>query len=200
MVGGTWTSSGKTSLVELLLRAFPGWAAIKVTPSRVQELCPIGHCCGACKPPEGPYDVILDPEVLAQPGKDTARYLEAGAMKAAWVRALNEALPEALREAIAHMAGAKGVIIESTTAIPLLEGFKILITREGATKLKESARSSAGMIDLLVINGAKEVTSTEPTQEPGFIGLLKPRASIRACAVLPPTDPLNAQFLGLVEQ
>lgn len=194
VVGGAWSNCGKTSLVEMLLQAFPGWGAIKVTPSRAEEICPLGHCCGACLPPSGPFEVLTDPGVLAEPGKDTARFMKAGAAKVAWVRGPVEALPEALALAMAQMTDVPGVIVESTTAMALLEGLNLLVIREDTSDLKDSARSSAGRVDMLVLNApAPPAPASAP---PAFAALLGARQTCRTCAILPPEHPANAAFIS----
>lgn len=191
-VGGVGSSCGKTSVVELLLTALPGWAAIKVTPSRPEEACPIGTCCGACQPPEGPYEVLTDPVVLAEPGKDTARYLAAGATEVAWLRALPEALPTALEVAIAAFSDPPGVIVESTTLLPVVSGLRILVAPPIMANIKESAMRCAGEIDLLTVNCfGLEVPSEHPLLGALAIPLSLP---IRATAGL--DHPGNAAFVS----
>lgn len=192
VVGGAWSSCGKTSVVELLLRALPGWSAIKVTPSRPDEVCPLGTCCGACAAPEGPFEVITDPAVLAQTGKDTARYMAAGASQVAWVRALPEALPAAMHAATAGFAPSPGVIVESTTLIPGSAGLRILVAASGRQDLKESALRCAGAIDLLAINRMDPDAGSEHP----LAAALAPRAVLAVRAVAPVDDPANAAFVA----
>lgn len=192
-VGGAWSSVGKTSVVELLLRVLPGWAAIKVTPSRPDEVCPLGTCCGACAAPEGPYEVITDPALLGQVGKDTARYLAAGATEVAWVRALPEALPLAIEAAMAGFSKPRGVIIESTTLIPVLSGIRILVAAEGISQVKESAQRCVGAIDLLAVNLTSQA---EPAEPHPLIPVLQPTTVLPLCAVRSPADPRNADFVA----
>lgn len=197
LVGGAWSTSGKTSVVELLLGALPGWAAIKVTPSRHDEVCPIGACCGACAPPEGPYEVIRDPAVLHQPGKDTDRFRVAGASAVAWVRALPEALPAALEEAMAGLAGVPGVIIESGSAIPLLSGLRVLVVRSSSALVKESALATSGQLDALAVNQVEDVAALDPHP---LVERLRPRRVLRVSALRPHDDPMNREFIDFCRQ
>jgi hypothetical protein len=170
----------------LILRAFPGWAAIKVTPSRPSEVCPHGEDCGACSPPDGPFEIIADPVILASPGKDTARFLEAGASSVLWVRSLPESLPEALGSALGRLSDAPGVIVESTTAIPLLDGLHILVARAGVDEVKDSARRCLDRIDLVALNFANGRASSL-LESVGRIIPVHP--------MLPPFDAANQPFL-----
>ena len=194
-VGGCSSRSGKTSVACLLLKAFPGWAAMKVTPCRTDDVCPRGDDCGACRPPEGLYEVTLDAEIPERPRKDTGRFVQAGASQVAFVRALPECLPAALESAFERLSGLPGVIVESTTAMPYVDGLHILVAREGLHEVKESAHKCAGLVDVLVIN--RDVSSS---QEPGFVDLppriaVHARHIVSACAVLPPDDPRNRDFV-----
>lgn len=194
-VGGSSSHCGKTAVVSLLLKAFPGWAAVKVTPCRSDEICPRGDECGACKPPDGPYEIVECPE---SPGKDTARYLEAGASRVLWVRSLPEFLPEALESALARLSDAPGVIIESTTAIHLLDGLNILVIREGVDEIKESAQRCMDKVDLIMLNirDTQALSSNFHVEAP----MLKAWRVIPMCAILPLEHHFNQEFLTAVNE
>ena len=83
-VGGLSSGCGKTSLVCLLLKALPGWAAMKVTPCRADDVCPRGQDCEACQPPEGRFEVQIDQEITERPRKDTARFAADGNYRTGW--------------------------------------------------------------------------------------------------------------------
>ena len=151
-IGGLSSGCGKTSIACLLLNAFPGWAAVKVTPSRSGEVCPRGSDCGACNPPDGDYEVAFDERIPARAGADTSRFVEAGASHVAFVRAIPDCLPQALELTLAQFAGVPGVIVESTTAMPLVTGLRLLVAREGWPEVKDSALIAAPLADMLVVN------------------------------------------------
>ncbi len=193
LVGGAWSGSGKTSVVEMLLGALPGWAAIKVTPSRQDEVCPIGACCGACAPPAGPYEIITDPAVLLQLGKDTQRYRAAGASAVAWVRGRPEVLPAALEEALAGMAGLEGVIIESGSLIPFVPGLRVMVVRGASRLVKDSARACVGHVDVLAVN--VDDAGSELVPHP-LEDVLAPGQVFRISAVLPADATVNEAFIA----
>ena len=135
-IGGLSSGCGKTSVACLLLKAFPGWAAAKVTPSRPDDVCPRGSHCDACRPPEGSYEVLFDAQIPERPGKDTSRFAEAGASRVAFVRALPGCLPAALEFTLAQLSGTPGVIVESTTAMPLVSGLRTPSREMAGPKLR----------------------------------------------------------------
>ena len=198
-VGGCSSRSGKTSVACLLLKAFPGWAAMKVTPCRTDDVCPRGDDCGACRPPEGLYEVTIDAEIPARARKDTGRLVEAGASHVAFVRALPKCLPAALESAMDRLVlslskEVPGVVIESTTVMPYVDGLRILVAREGFSEVKDSARKAAPLVDLFVVN-----QEPDRVQAPDFGAV--PLAEevegriITACAALPADHPRNKKLI-----
>lgn len=192
-VGGTSSHCGKTALACLLLTALPGWAAVKVTTCRLDEACPRGDDCGACGAPESGYEVVTDRERLMLAGKDTARFIEAGTGPVVWLRALPEFLAEGLESALAQVAGAPGVVVESTTAIRYLGGLHIMVTQTGASDPKESARRCAGLIDLVAVNlRPEQVGSARQARVQTGV------PTIPVCAVLSKDHAVNRRFLARV--
>ncbi len=101
-IGGDRSGSGKTLVASRLLRRFKGWGAIKCSPSELYSA------------------VIDDPDTLREPGKDTARYLEAGASGVVLVRAPRNDLEESLAIAMGKLSHLEGVIIEGNSAVETL--------------------------------------------------------------------------------
>ena len=193
-VGGLSSECGKTSVVCMLLRSLPGWAAVKVTPSRIEEACPRGRSCEACRIVDGRYEVTVDDGIPERPRKDTMRFHEAGAAHVGFVRALPEHLPEALNAAYKRLDGVRGVIVESTTMMPIIQGLRILTAKEGLYDVKDSARRAAGVTDILVVNrnagqsGKLELEKVPLTQETS--GRI-----MTVCASLALNDPSNIEFI-----
>jgi hypothetical protein len=133
IVGGQSRKAGKTTLVCRLIGALPQfeWTVVKIS----------GHTHGL----EGAaYD--LKEETAHDAAGDTRRYLDAGARHAWWLRGdLEQALP-ALR---ACLESARDWIVESTSAIGLIECDAVLLAvAEG--KIKEAAKRSAERAHALV--------------------------------------------------
>jgi len=193
-VGGLSSGCGKTAVACLLLKALPGWAAIKVTPCEAERACPHGRDCTACEPPEGEYEIVTDRTSLAAEGKDTARLLEAGAARVAWVRAIPENLPTALAVALDEFADAPGVIVESTSAMCFLDGLHVLVARADESEVKESARGCLDRVDLVAVNSSSPTAGTLRLPQ----GLPREVLVVPVYPVLPPEHPLNERFLSAV--
>src|SRR5919112_2606530 len=99
-VGGFSSEVGKTALVCELLRALPGWEAIKVTRGHYRSCGKDPHACCVSH--------LLGDEPLIRsgrretytPGKDTGRYWDAGAANVHWVIATDAQVEEGVRLAL----------------------------------------------------------------------------------------------------
>lgn len=109
-VGGSQSGTGKTTVAETLLKSLvssevPGfaslkrWGAVKYTRTAFYS------------------SLTCDTDLLAQPGKDTCRFLGAGAEQVLWIRCPAEALEEPVSTALDRLSHLDGIIIEGNSAI-----------------------------------------------------------------------------------
>ena len=77
---------GKTSLIEAVLRAFPGcWNVVKCTTIYSEEqFCPSDDRECACRHLDGDFCLIEDPEKIRQQDTDTGRFVQGGASSVYW--------------------------------------------------------------------------------------------------------------------
>jgi molybdopterin-guanine dinucleotide biosynthesis protein len=139
-VGGFSSNAGKTSLVCELLRAFPGWEAIKMTR---------GHYRSCGKDPKAccVSHLLRDEPVIRSgraetyaPGKDTGRYWDAGASNVHWAIVTDNQVEQGIRESLARVS-ASGVFIEGTSFVDYLDvDLMLMCARAGGGKIKSSAR------------------------------------------------------------
>lgn len=129
LIGGSYSGCGKTTFGTMLLKALgKNWAAIKYTKT-------------------GFYSTIVDnKEILSVEGKDTKRYLEAGACEVLWVQCPVEALSEVLSISLQRLSNYKGIIIEGNSPIEFLEPDIVVFLdglerppKESAIKVKNRA-------------------------------------------------------------
>lgn len=122
VVGGHSRNIGKTSVAAGLIAATRelGWTALKITQfghgmcSSTGEEC---HC--AVEDPAHPYAITR--EYGEESGTDTARFLEAGATEAYWVRARIGALDEAVPELRKLIADRPFVLMESNSILEFIQ-------------------------------------------------------------------------------
>ena len=139
-VGGFTSEVGKTTLMCDLLRAFPGWEAIKTTRGHYRS-------CGK-KPDTCCVSHLLSNEPVIRsgreetyaPGKDTGRYWDAGAAKVHWVIVTEEQVQRGIKSALARVS-APGVFVEGNSFTEFVDvDFMLMAARTGGGKIKSTAR------------------------------------------------------------
>ena len=110
-VSGVSSDAGKTTLVCRLLRAFPGWEAIKITRGHYRSCGKDPHaCCVSHLLSDAPVIRSGRAETYA-PGKDTGRFWDAGASNVHWVIVTDEQVARGIEIALERV-DAPGVLIE----------------------------------------------------------------------------------------
>lgn len=139
-VGGFSSDTGKTTLMCDLLRAFPGWEAIKTTRGHYRSCGKDPHACCVSH-------LLSDEPVLRSgyeqtfaPGKDTGRYWDAGAKNVHWVIATDSQLEQGIKQALQTVTS-EGVFIEgnSFTEYVVVDAM-IMTIRESRPTIKRSAK------------------------------------------------------------
>lgn len=149
-IGGAHSGSGKTHVARELIRALSSQNGG-------------GRSVGAIKcTMSGLYTSITDePEVIAEPGKDTALLKEAGASEVIWIQATPETVSEAAATAASRLGGHDVLVLEGNSLIEVL-GPDIVIFISALPELtKQSGMRVQAMADV-VIHG-----DTLPDEVPG---------------------------------
>jgi len=151
-VSGAHSGVGKTKVVEILLGALKGWGALKVTVTHRGRECPVHkeNDCHTCDELKGDFSIIDNKKIIEIKGKDTARFKQAGARKVLWLKSKPEALKAGLKKAISFFKKAKGLIIESNSALKYIKPDLALFVKNKNSLLKPSAREIINKIDLVV--------------------------------------------------
>ena len=139
-VGGFSSEVGKTTLVCELLRALPGWEAIKVTRGHYRSCGRDPHaCCVSHLLGDEPLVRSGRRETYA-PGKDTGRYWDAGAANVHWVVVTDGQVEEGVRLALERV-DAPGVLVEGNSFLESVDvDFALMVARASGGKIKPSAR------------------------------------------------------------
>lgn len=146
-VGGTGSSSGKTTIASALIRELSRksgdyggiprqsigqtkgflftkdrWGAIKYTKTEFYS------------------SIIDDPEILNEPNKDTCRFIDAGAQEVLWVQSPPESLHEVMPLALDRLNHLDGIIIEGNSAIEFVKpNVIVFVSIGGSHEIKPSA-------------------------------------------------------------
>ena len=151
VVGGNTRNIGKTSVVAGVIRAFPEmrWTAFKITQ--------FGH--GVCSANGEPCDCETDEHTVAVTeernglsGTDSARFLEAGAVRSFWVRTRIGQLAEAMPRVRKELEAAENAVIESNSILRFLRPDVYLSVLDPATEdFKDSARLYLDRADAVLV-------------------------------------------------
>ncbi|HEX8282039.1 MAG TPA: hypothetical protein VF588_01585 [Pyrinomonadaceae bacterium] len=139
-VGGFNSNTGKTTLVCELLRALPGWEAVKMTRGHYRSCGKDPRAC-CVAPLLGDEPVVRSGRAETyEPGKDTGRYWDAGASAVHWAIVTEGQVEAGFRAALARVT-APGVVVEGNSFLRFAEAdFAVLVARADVLKIKPSAR------------------------------------------------------------
>jgi hypothetical protein len=168
-VGGFTSNVGKTTLLCELLKAFPGWEAIKTTR---------GHYRSCGKDPKACcVSDLLSEEPLVRSGrdetyeaeKDTGRYWDAGAANVHWLIATDTQIEKGIHEALARVKS-PGVFVEGNSFSQFIHTDHFVMVRQaGNEKIKSSARRLIDKATAIYVSDAEgETLGTEAVSSPSI--------------------------------
>jgi molybdopterin-guanine dinucleotide biosynthesis protein len=150
-VGGFASGVGKTTLMCELLRAFPGWEAVKMTRGHYRSCGKDPHaCCVSHLLSDEPVIRSGRAETYAA-GKDTGRYWDAGASNVHWVIVTDAQVEQGIRRALERVES-PGVLVEGTSFRQYVEAdFTVMVASPNVKQLKPSARRALAQTDALYL-------------------------------------------------
>lgn len=151
-VSGFSSNVGKTTLVCELLRARPGWEAIKLTRGHYRS-------CGRDPDMCCVSDLLRDEPVIRSGraanyaiGKDTGRFWDAGAANVHWVIVKDDQVERGINEALARVL-APGVVVEGNSFLDyIVADTAIMCARAEGGQVKSSARRALAKSDILYLS------------------------------------------------
>jgi hypothetical protein len=160
-VSGFSSEVGKTTLMCALLRALPGWEAIKVTRGHYRSCGRDPHTCCVS-------DLLGSEPVIRSGrdqnyalGKDTGRYWDAGAANVHWVIVTDEQVERGIKEAVERVT-APGVFIEGNSILEFLKADLVLmVSRASGGKIKGSARKALAHASAIYLSNVTEEGTDE---------------------------------------
>jgi molybdopterin-guanine dinucleotide biosynthesis protein len=150
-ISGFSSNSGKTTLICDLLKAFPGWEAIKISRGHYRSCGKSPEAC-CISPMLGERAVVLSgrPQTYSA-GKDTGRFWDSGASNVHWVICTSEQLEEGLRQALTLVEG-EGVFIEGTSVLKVMPvDYSVMVAGGNIADIKSSAVGVISKIDSIYI-------------------------------------------------
>jgi hypothetical protein len=181
-----------------LLRAFPGWEAIKVTRGHYRSCGRDPHACCVS-------DLLSDEPVIRSGrdqnyalGKDTGRFWDAGAANVHWVIVTDEQVERGIRQAVERVT-ATGVFIEGNSILDFIQAdFVLMVSRASGGKIKGSARQALAHSSALYLSNITE----EGTNEREKFALWRKQSGMDALIGDLPiyTRDDLARLIGLVEK
>lgn len=140
-IGGFTSEVGKTTLLCELLRAFPGWEAIKTTRGHYRSCGKDPHACCVSHLLEDRPVIRSGRKLTYTSGKDTGRYWDAGAANVHWVIATDGQVEEGIRNAVDRVE-ANGVFIEGNSFTKYISpDYFVMVARPDDLKIKATAKS-----------------------------------------------------------
>jgi hypothetical protein len=164
-IGGYTSNVGKTTLLCELLKAFPGWEAIKTTRGHYRscgkdpKACCVSHLLS-----EQPL-VRSGRNETYELGKDTGRYWDAGAANVHWLICTDNQVEDGIKQALARVQS-PGVFIEGNSFSEFVNPDHFVMVRQANnSKIKSSAKrliSKATAIYVSDVTIDKPATETVP--------------------------------------
>jgi uridine kinase len=136
-IGGGHSGVGKTSVASLILRSFTGWGAIKYTKTSLYA------------------SIIDDLEVLSEEGKDTRKFIDAGAAKVLWVKSPYSELGEVLPVAVGMLSHLEGIVVEGNSAVEIGKPDVVIFLCGPEGIIKNSAKDIIQRADIVMFHSHK---------------------------------------------
>jgi hypothetical protein len=144
-----------------LLRAFPGWEAIKTTRGHYRSCGKDPHMCCVSDLLDDAAVVQTGRELTYAPGKDTGRYWDAGATNVHWVVATDEQVEAGINDAIGRVQ-APGVFIEGNSFAKFLQpDYFVMVARTDELKIKRTARELLKSVSAFYVSDMNGVGKKE---------------------------------------
>ncbi len=150
VVGGNSRNIGKTSVVAGLIARLPEmhWTAFKITQHGHQVCDGRSRSCDCITPD---HSVSLHEETNRTSGKDTARFLYAGAVRSVLVRVRQGSLAQAMPRLRSEFAAAENAVVESNGVMEYLyPRLYLTVLDPRTTDFKESAALFLERVDAVL--------------------------------------------------
>ena len=163
-IGGYTSNVGKTTLLCELLRAFPGWEAIKTTRGHYRSCGKDPHACCVSHLLAAEPVVRSGREATYAFGKDTGRYWDSGAANVHWLIATDDQIEPGIREALSRVK-AEGVLVEGNSFAEFVDvDLFVMVRRADDAKIKKSAKQVLPRADEIYVSDDEEQSAMKLIQ------------------------------------
>lgn len=186
-IGGTGSNAGKTTLAEELVRLLHAQglpvAALKTTRAHDGE-CPIGDSsCLVCSTAGSSFRIVSDQRLLAMKGKDTGRYVAAGAAPVRWLITNPQSVAAGVRAVLEQINTSCILVAEGNSFCDFVEVDQLVLVC-GALQAKPSTsallpRVSAFVGDKVRVEALRS-EARAPQGAPHFTAAQAPAALLAA--------------------
>jgi hypothetical protein len=160
-IGGLTSEVGKTTLLCKLLKAFPGWEAIKTTRGHYRSCGKDPHTCCVSDLLSVEPVVYSERKTTYVAGKDTGKYWDAGAGNVHWVIATDEQVEAGIREALGRVTAA-GVFVEGNSFSEFVKpDFLVMVADSETLKIKRTARRALSHVGAVYVSHRSGASDTE---------------------------------------
>jgi hypothetical protein len=160
-VGGLTSEVGKTTLLCELLRAFPGWEAIKTTRGHYRSCGKDPHVCCVSDLLEEEAVIRSGRELTYSQGKDTGRYWDSGAVNVHWVIATDGQVEAGIKRSLDRVR-APGVFIEGNSFTKFIEpDYFVMVVRPDNLKTKATAREALNRVSAFYLSSELKASEQE---------------------------------------
>ena len=151
-ISGFSSDVGKTTVLSRLLEMLPGWEAIKVTRGHYRSCGKDPDAC-CVSPMLGERPLVMSgPAETGEPGKDTARFWEAGAGMVHWVVATDEQVGEGIKIALSRVER-EGVLVEGASFLKhVCADYSIMVASPHIRDIKSSALRVMPKMNAIYLN------------------------------------------------
>jgi len=151
-VGGLTSDVGKTTLVCDLLRAFPGSEAIKTTKGHYRSCGKDPHACCVSHLLSDEPVIRSGREQTYEPGKDTGRYWDAGAVNVHWLIASSSQIGEGIKSTLDRVLAPVVIVEGNSFAEYVAPNVFVMVARENQREIKPSAKRALAKVSALWIS------------------------------------------------
>ncbi len=185
-IAGTGSNAGKTTFAESLIARLSARGlrvgALKVTRAHSGE-CPVGDAhCLVCGSAGTTFRIVNHGPTLSQPGKDTGRYVAAGATHVLWLITSPESVRDGLAAILSRFPALDVLVAEGNSFCDYVSG-DVLVLVAGTGKPKPSVAPLLPRVThVIATNESHDALTQRGLSVPGHVSIASAAKCLDAVA------------------